>query len=99
MAPPKDVAARVTELRDLIQYHNERYFGHDEPEISDAEYDALARELVALETEYPELVTPDSPTQRPGSAPIPTPFAEVRRRCPAHRRRRTADAAGRRGAG
>jgi DNA ligase (NAD+) len=78
MAPPKDVAARAAELRDLIQYHNERYFGEDEPEISDAEFDALARELVALETEYPELVTPDSPTQRPGATKVPTPFSEVR---------------------
>ena len=70
--------ARATELREAIQYHNERYFGHDEPEISDAEYDALVRELRALEAEHPELVTEDSPTQRPGAAPIPTPFSEVR---------------------
>jgi DNA ligase (NAD+) len=78
MAPPKDVVARAAELRDAIQYHNERYFGHDEPEISDAEFDAMVRELVALEAEYPDVVTPDSPTQRPGAAPVPTPFSEVR---------------------
>ncbi len=78
MKAPEDVVARAAELRDEIQYHNERYYGHDEPEVSDAEYDALVRELQALEAEYPDVVTTDSPTQRPGAAPIPTPFSEVR---------------------
>ena len=74
----KAVTGRVAELRDVIRYHDERYFGHDEPEISDAEYDDLMRELRALEGEHPELVTDDSPTQRPGASRVPTPFSEVR---------------------
>ena len=75
MAAPKP-ATRVEELRSLVEYHNERYFGEDAPEISDAEYDALMRELRELEAAHPELVTPDSPTQRPGGAATPT-FAPV----------------------
>jgi len=61
---------RVEELRNLINYHNYRYYVLDSPEISDAEYDELMRELNHLETEYPELITPDSPTQRVGAAPV-----------------------------
>jgi DNA ligase (NAD+) len=57
---------RVARLRDLIRYHEERYYVHDAPEISDAEFDALMRELRALEAEHPELVDPSSPTQRVG---------------------------------
>ena len=72
------VTTRVAELRDQIGYHDERYFGQDEPEVSDAEYDALLRELRALEAEHPDLVTEDSPTQRPGASRVPTPFSEVR---------------------
>jgi DNA ligase (NAD+) len=64
-----DAAARVAELRSLIEYHNRRYFELDEPEVSDAEYDELVRELRALEDAHPDLLTPDSPTQRPGGAP------------------------------
>ncbi len=63
-----DVAARAAELRERIGYHNARYYEHDDPEISDAEYDALVRELVGIEADHPELVTPDSPTRRPGGA-------------------------------
>jgi len=79
--PPADArfavdADRITELRALIEYHNERYFVHDAPEISDAEFDALVRELRDLEAAHPELITPDSPTQRPGGAPAAT-FAPV----------------------
>ncbi len=76
MAVASDAEARVTELRELIEYHNDRYFARDAPEISDAEYDALVRELADLETQHPELVTPDSPTQHPGGAPSAT-FAHV----------------------
>ena len=47
---------RAAELRELIQYHNTRYYVYDSPEISDAEYDRLLRELQALETQFPELV-------------------------------------------
>jgi DNA ligase (NAD+) len=66
--PPVDLAqdavARVEELRALIAHHNQRYYEFDEPEISDAEYDALLLELRALEEAHPDLVVPDSPTQR-----------------------------------
>ena len=56
--------ARLEELRRQIAYHDERYYVREDPEISDAEYDRLYRELVALEARHPEWVTPDSPTQR-----------------------------------
>jgi DNA ligase (NAD+) len=59
-------AARILELRRLIRHHEEQYYVLDAPEISDAEFDALMRELTALEVAHPELVTPDSPTQRVG---------------------------------
>ena len=58
-----DVSQLIDELRDQIRYHNARYYELDEPEISDAEYDVLVRELRALEEAHPELVTADSPTQ------------------------------------
>lgn len=71
---PAEQAAR---LRTQIEQHNVRYYVYDEPTVSDAEYDALMRELTALETEHPELVTPDSPTQRVGAAPL-AEFGSVR---------------------
>jgi DNA ligase (NAD+) len=74
-------ASRADELRRLIEYHNYRYHQLDDPEISDAEYDALMRELRGLEESHPELRTPDSPTQKVGAAPSAT-FAEVRHRVP-----------------
>jgi len=64
------VQARVAELRRLINYHNYRYYALDDPEISDGEYDRLMEELRALEAEYPELSSPDSPTQRVGAGPL-----------------------------
>lgn len=64
------VKKRINELRQLINYHNYRYYVLDSPEISDAEYDALMQELHQLESEHPELITPDSPTQRVGAAPV-----------------------------
>jgi len=67
---------RAAELRALIEYHTERYYLLDDPEISDAEFDALLRELKELEAAHPELITPDSPTQRPGGA-ISATFAPV----------------------
>jgi DNA ligase (NAD+) len=70
---------RIAELRGLIEYHNEQYFVFDAPEVPDAEFDALVRELRALEAAHPELVTPDSPTQRPGGRPAST-FAPVEHR-------------------
>ncbi len=65
----KDVSAKIEKLRDEIRYHEHRYYVLDDPEISDAEYDRLVNELKALEKEHPELVTPDSPTQRVGGKP------------------------------
>ena len=61
---------RSDELRKLINYHNHRYYVLDSPEISDAEYDELMKELQRLEEEYPQFLTPDSPTQRVGAAPV-----------------------------
>ncbi len=66
----ESVAERIARLRELINYHNYRYYVLDDPEISDAEYDALVRELRRLEEEHPELITPDSPTQRVGGEPL-----------------------------
>ncbi|MHC5054239.1 MAG: NAD-dependent DNA ligase LigA [Planctomycetota bacterium] len=60
-------AARAAELRTLIRRHDRLYYVEHSPEIGDAEYDALASELVRLESDHPELVTPDSPTQRVGN--------------------------------
>ncbi len=60
---------RVKELRRIIEKNNRLYYEKDAPELSDFEYDALSRELKALEAQFPELVTPDSPTQRVGGAP------------------------------
>jgi DNA ligase (NAD+) len=74
-------AQRVAELRQEINYHNYRYYALDDPVISDAEYDQLMQELRQLETQYPELLTPDSPTQRVGAAPA-SAFAQVQHRQP-----------------
>ena len=76
MTRPADVSARLDELREQINRHNHLYYAEDRPEVSDAEYDRLWRELVALEQAHPELVTPDSPTQRPGGRRAET-FAPV----------------------
>jgi DNA ligase (NAD+) len=72
---------RAAQLRRDIEYHNYRYYILDDPEIPDAEWDRLLRELRALESEHPELVTADSPTQRVGVTPTDE-FAEVRHRVP-----------------
>lgn len=60
--------ARAKELRDLLNYHSHKYYVEDSPEIGDYEYDMLQRELAAIEKEFPELITPDSPTQRVGGS-------------------------------
>src|SRR3954462_702209 len=70
-------ATRAAELRAAIDEANHRYHVLDQPAIADSQYDALMRELQRLETEHPELVTPDSPTQRVGAAPS-SQFAPVR---------------------
>jgi DNA ligase (NAD+) len=69
MAASRDVARRARELRELIETHNYRYYVLDDPEISDAQFDALMRELQRIEAGHPELVEPDSPTQRVGGLP------------------------------
>jgi len=74
-------AARVDELRAEIAHHNERYHTLDDPEISDADYDALVRELRQLEADHPDLVTDDSPTALVGGA-ISTTFSPVTHRVP-----------------
>lgn len=78
---PLDVRERVEKLRELIEYHNYRYYVLDDPVISDAEFDGLMRELSRLESEHPELITPDSPTQRVGGKPAEG-FATVIHRVP-----------------
>src|SRR5438552_5417845 len=75
------VQARIEELRQLINYHNHRYYALDAPEISDGEYDELFRELIALENAHPELISPDSPTQRVGTGPQ-SAFGVVAHRVP-----------------
>ena len=77
----EEAKKRIEELRELINYHNYRYYVLNEPEITDDEYDELFRELVELEEMYPEFVTPDSPTQRVG-APPRKEFGEVRHSIP-----------------
>ena len=74
-------AARVAALRREIAAHDQRYYVLDAPSVSDAEYDTLYRELVALESAHPELVTPDSPTQRVGGVPL-AQFEPVRHAVP-----------------
>lgn len=72
---------RILELRAELDQHNYRYYVLDEPSVPDAEYDRLFRELQALEAEHPELVTPDSPTQRVGGAAL-SAFTQVRHEVP-----------------
>jgi len=74
-------SARAAELREAIDYHAYRYHVLDDPEIADAEYDALVGELIQVEEAYPELVTPESPTQRVGAPPSDM-FAPVMHRTP-----------------
>ena len=74
--------ARHGELAAAVERANELYHAKDAPELTDAEYDQLFRELVALETAYPELITDDSPTQRVGGTPSGEVFSEVRHRRP-----------------
>ncbi len=74
---PTDVDERIHSLREQIRYHNYRYYVLDDPEILDSEYDRLLRALESLEDKYPELITPDSPTQRVG-AKAAKAFGEVR---------------------
>jgi DNA ligase (NAD+) len=78
---PAQAQERADALRELLHHHNHRYYVLDAPEIPDAEYDRLFRELQALEERYPQLRTPDSPTQRVGGAVLEG-FAKVRHKVP-----------------
>ena len=81
MTAPADTRARAADLRRQIEHHNYRYYVLDDPEVADAEYDRLMRELEELESRYPDIVTPESPTQRVGAAPM-AEFGEVVHRVP-----------------
>lgn len=71
-----EIEKRIADLREEINGHNHRYYVLDDPIVSDAAYDKLMRELKSLEEEYPQLITPDSPTHRVGSTPL-SEFSEV----------------------
>jgi len=81
MPVPKDMQRRAASLREQIELHNYNYYVLDDPQISDAEFDKLLHELEQIESEYPSLVTPDSPTQRVGAPPL-SAFAEVKHKVP-----------------
>ncbi|MFM8968688.1 MAG: DNA ligase LigA-related protein, partial [Actinomycetota bacterium] len=81
MPSRKGAADRAAELRELITYHNDRYFGADDPEISDAEFDELVRELRQIETDHPELKPAQSLLDVPGVGATTT-FAPVTHRIP-----------------
>src|SRR5699024_6853837 len=66
----KEAAKRIDELRKLLHQYGYEYYVLDRPTVPDAEYDRKMRELIDLETKFPELITPDSPTQRVGGAPL-----------------------------
>jgi len=81
MTDSQSAAERIAQLRSELDDHNYRYYVLDEPSVPDAEYDRLFRELKALESEHPELITPESPTQRVGGAAA-SAFGEVRHEVP-----------------
>jgi DNA ligase (NAD+) len=81
MTQAQDAAERIAALRSEIDAHNYRYYVLDEPSVPDAEYDRLFRELKALEAEHPELVTPDSPTQRVSGSALAA-FGTIRHEVP-----------------
>ena len=76
MTVPQSVMRQAASLREQINHHNYRYYVLDDPEVPDAEYDRLLRELQRLESKYPELVVPDSPTRRVGAEPLKA-FGEI----------------------
>ncbi len=81
MTAPRATKDELESLRQQIRHHNYRYHVLDDPEVPDAEYDRLMRQLQAIESEYPELVTEDSPTQRVGDTPI-SAFGTVQHQVP-----------------
>lgn len=78
---PSSVEQEIESLREQLRYHSYRYYVLDDPDIPDAEYDRIYNRLLALEEGHPDLVTPDSPTQRVGSAPL-TAFEQVQHQKP-----------------
>ena len=64
----EEARAKVAQLTEELNYHNDRYYNHDDPVISDYEYDAMLRDLENLEAQFPELLLPTSPTQRVGGS-------------------------------
>ena len=87
MTSPADPGRRATELAGLIRYHDDRYYGLDAPEITDAEYDELVRELRGIESDHPEFASTDSPTRQVGAATaraaaVGATFAPVRHHVP-----------------
>lgn len=81
MNVPADIQSKLESLREQIRHHNYRYHVLDDPEVPDAEYDRLMRQLQILEKEHPELVTDDSPTQRVGDTPV-SAFGTVQHQVP-----------------
>lgn len=81
MVMKKNVQQQIDKLRTILREHNYKYYVEDSPTISDAEYDKLFHELVNLEQQYPELITPDSPTQRVGAEPLKS-FKQVKHAVP-----------------
>ena len=81
MPAPREAAEKVRALRAEIERDNYAYYVLDAPSVPDAEYDRLFRELQALEAQHPELVSPESPTQRVGAQPAPE-FTQVTHRTP-----------------
>jgi len=77
----QDVITQISTLRDLIRHHEYCYYVLDAPEIPDVEYDKLIKQLQNLELTHPELITPDSPTQRVGGAPL-SQFSSIRHQLP-----------------
>ena len=73
----EDIKKKIAKLREQINFHAHRYYDLDDPLIADSEYDRLFRELLELEERHPELVTPDSPSQRVGGRPLDA-FSTVR---------------------
>jgi DNA ligase (NAD+) len=81
MGADPEIKERIVRLREVLRYHGYRYYVLDDPEVSDAEYDALMAELEELEAAHPELITADSPTQRVGAEPL-SEFEKVEHRRP-----------------
>lgn len=81
MGVPKDISKRVRELREALELHNYRYYALDDPAISDEAYDRMFIELQELESRYPEIISPDSPTQRVGSEPL-AEFSQITHHSP-----------------